>query len=203
MVADSLLWGASPFEESDMLRSIAVASLLAATPALATTYTISGTGSGSLDGVAWSGDYTITADGGPPKPFDFGLIIDPLDESTVTIGGKTVTITAPTRFGNNTIAYPSIADDIFFDALPSEISFLLPGVGFNFQKGFGPATSVGGVNGELLDIATSGGALSLTPSGEVTFASEAAPEPSTWAMMLLGLAGVAFAGWSRRPAVST
>jgi hypothetical protein len=184
-----------------MLRLLAVASLLAvSTPALAIEYTISGTGSGSLDGVAWSGDFTITADGGPPKRFFFGFIIDPLDESTVTIGGKTVMITAPTRFGNNTIDFPSIADDIFFDVLPSsEISFLLPEVGFNFQKGFGPVTSVD-VNGDLSGVATSGGALSLTPSGVVTFASEAAPEPSTWAMMLVGFVGVTFAGWRRKAA---
>jgi hypothetical protein len=188
--------------KSAMLRSLAVASLIAiSAPALATEYTISGTGSGSLEGAAWSGDFTITADGGPPKPFPFGFIIDPLDESTVTIGGETVTITAPTRFGNNTIDFPSIADDIFFDVLPSEISFILPEVGFNFQKGFGPVTSVD-VNGDLSGVATSGGALSLTPSSVVTFASEAAPEPSTWAMMLLGLVGVSFAGCRRRFAVS-
>jgi hypothetical protein len=108
-----------------------------------------------------------------------------------------VTITSPTRFGNNTIAYPSIADDIFFDALPSEISFILPEVGFNFQKGLGPVTSVD-VEGDISGVATSGGVLSLTPSGEVTFASEAAPEPSTWAMMLLGMVGVAVAGWRRK-----
>jgi PEP-CTERM motif len=185
-----------------MLRLLAVASLLAVnTPALAIEYTISGTGSGSLDGVAWSGDFTITADGGPPKSFQDGLIIDPLDESTVTIGGKTVTITAPTRFGNNTAVFPSIADDIFFDvpSAISEINFLLAGVGFNFQKGFGPLTSVD-VNGDLSGVATSGGALSLTPSGVVTFASEAAPEPSTWAMMLVGFVGVAFAGWRSKTA---
>jgi hypothetical protein len=180
-----------------MLRSLAVASLLAVSPALAGEYTISGTGSGSLDGVAWSGDFTITADGGPPKSFPFGFIIDPLDESTVTIGGETVTITSPTRFGNNTIAYPSEADDIFFDVLPSEIYFILPAGGFNFLEGFGPATSVF-VGGSLSGGATSGGALSLTPSGDVTFASAAAPELSTWAMMLVGLAAVTFAGWRQR-----
>jgi hypothetical protein len=188
-----------------MLRSLAVASLLAvSSPALATEFTISGTGSGSLDGVAWSGDFTITADGGPAKPFDFGLIIDPLDESTVTIGGETVTITPPTQLGNNSIADPPPADDIFFyvPTAFSEINFTLPAGGFNFLKGFGPATSVGGVNGDLSGVATSGGTLSLTPIGDVTFASEAAPEPSTWAMMIVGFVGVAFAGWRRRPAIS-
>jgi hypothetical protein len=66
-----------------MLRSLAVVSLLAiSSPAFAIQYTISGTGSGSIDGVAWSGDFTITADGGPAKPFAFGFIIDPLDEAS-------------------------------------------------------------------------------------------------------------------------
>jgi hypothetical protein len=106
--------GASPLENQPCSDHSPSPRSIAATPALATEYTISGTGSGSLDGVAWSGDFTITADGGPPKPFDFGLIIDPLDESTVTIGGETVTITALTQLGNNTIADPPPADDIFF-----------------------------------------------------------------------------------------
>jgi hypothetical protein len=81
-----------------MLRSLAVASLLAvSSPALAGTYTISGTGSGSLDGSAWSGNFTITAEGGPPKHFQDGFVIEPLDLSTITIGSETVTITAATR----------------------------------------------------------------------------------------------------------
>jgi hypothetical protein len=119
--------------ESAMLRSLAVASLLVATPALAGTYTISGTGSGSLDGSAWSGDFTITAVGGPPKPFAFGSIIDPLDSATVTIGGKTVTITAPTSLANNTVAFPPPVDVIAF-VIPSaneEVMFGILAGGFH------------------------------------------------------------------------
>ncbi|HWY84382.1 MAG TPA: PEP-CTERM sorting domain-containing protein [Roseiarcus sp.] len=34
-------------------------------------------------------------------------------------------------------------------------------------------------------------------SGAFTLVSGAAPEPSTWAMMVLGFAGLGFAGWRR------
>jgi hypothetical protein len=182
-----------------MLKSFAVAALIAvSTPALAGTYTISGTGSGSLDGAAWSGAFTITAVGGPPKPFAFGDIIDPLDSATVTIGGKTVTISAPAMLGNNTAAFPPPVDVIFFGAASEEITFGLLNGGFHFQDGFSAtATPFGDA---LSDIATSGGLLSLSASGDVTFASASAPEASTWAMMLVGFVGVAFAGWRRRPA---
>jgi hypothetical protein len=183
-----------------MLRSLALASLLVATPALAGTYTISGTGSGSLDGSAWSGAFTITAEGGPPKPFAFGSIIDPLASATVTIGGKTVTITVPTSLANNTAAFPPPVDVIAF-VVPSaneEVTFGILSGGFHFQDGFSAtATPFGDA---LSDIATTGGLLSLSATGDVTFASASAPEASTWAMMLVGFVGVAFAGLRRRSA---
>jgi hypothetical protein len=184
-----------------MLRSLAVAAIFAASPAFAGTYTIAGSGSGSLDGAAWSGAFTITAVGGPPKPFSFGSIIDPLDSATVTIGGKTVTITVPALLADNTFAFfPFPVDEIVFGAANEEITFGIPGGGFSFQPGYtATATSLGDA---LSDIATSGGALDLTPTGDVTFSSLSAPEASTWAMMLLGLAGVSFVGWKRRPVVS-
>jgi hypothetical protein len=36
------------------------------------------------------------------------------------------------------------------------------------------------------------------PSGTITFAAPAAPEPSTWAMMILGFVGVGFMAHRRR-----
>jgi hypothetical protein len=179
-----------------MLRSLALASLLVATPALAGTYTISGTGSGSLDGSAWSGAFAITAVGGPPKPFAFGSIIDPLDSATVTIGGKTVTISAPTSLVNNTAAFPPPVDVIVFGTAVEEITFGILDGGFHFQDGFSAtATPFGDA---LSDIATTGGLLSLSASGDVKFASASAPEASTWAMMGLGFSALAVAGWRRK-----
>jgi hypothetical protein len=40
----------------------------------------------------------------------------------------------------------------------------------------------------------------LTPDSATAFSAGAAPEPSTWAMMLVGLAGLGFAGYRRRGA---
>jgi hypothetical protein len=40
-----------------------------------------------------------------------------------------------------------------------------------------------------------GGSLQLAIDGNVTATSDPVPEPSTWAMMLLGFAGLGFAGW--------
>ena len=46
---------------------------------------------------------------------------------------------------------------------------------------------------------TTGGAFVLTSVGDATFtaATSAIPEPSTWAMMLIGFAGLGYAGYRR------
>lgn len=88
----------------------------------------------------------------------------------------------------------------------------IPGVGF-FQVDdildTGPSasfatyaltTSIGPVVGPSTinvgsSYGTSGGAFTLTTAGDATFTATTVPEPSTWAMMLIGFAGLGYAGY--------
>lgn len=69
---------------------------------------------------------------------------------------------------------------------------------------FDPVTSVSGIapglvfdTGSMLGINWQGLDFTTGDEIEVTFASSAVPEPSTSAMMLIGLAGLGFAGYRR------
>jgi hypothetical protein len=65
----------------------------------------------------------------------------------------------------------------------------------NFEAAGNYFVEITGVSG--------GGSLKLAIDGNVTAIGDPVPEPSTWAMMLIGLAGVGFAGFrtSRRAAM--
>jgi len=62
-------------------------------------------------------------------------------------------------------------------------------------------TSIGPIVGSSVvninsSFGTTGGAFILTSAGDATFTATI-PEPSTWAMMLIGFAGLAYAGYRR------
>ena len=78
---------------------------------------------------------------------------------------------------------------------------------FTFQADYGPVigTGVFALN-QFQNVTTSEGPLTISSSGDVLFYTTGAsliPEPSTWAMMLLGSAGLGFVGYRKtRKAVS-
>jgi PEP-CTERM motif len=59
----------------------------------------------------------------------------------------------------------------------------------------GSVINLGGLSGSM-----SSQALGINAAGQVVGYSVPAPEPSTWAMMLLGFAGLGFAGYRRAKA---
>jgi len=163
-------------------------------------YYISGDGTGVINGLDWSGAFTITMVG--DNSTVSGDVIDPLESATVTLpGGITATLSIPTRLGiNGTSVFFSRSSSNGFDLFDFSLSSA-DAAAFNFQAGYGPVTGTGvfALN-QFQDVATSAGPLSFDSSGDVQFSSSGAsavPEPSTWAMMLIGFAGLGFAGYRR------
>lgn len=185
---------------------ILVASALWACPAYATTeiYTISGTGSGSLNGSAFSNAaFTFTLTGDPATLQTLGLTtqIDPLISATAAIGGfSPVTFNLVTRLGENNVAVFFSRTGIDYDLF----DFLL-GSPINLASSFGPVTgtNIFALN-QFTNVATSGGNLTFSQSSSVQFSGiignsvSGVPEPSTWMMMLIGFGGIGYAIRRRR-----
>jgi hypothetical protein len=169
-------------------------------------YYISGDGSGVLNGTDWSGAFTITLVG--DNSTVVGDVIDPLESASVTIPGPvTATLEIATRLGisrgNDAIYFSRSSSlgglDLFdFDLSSSDAA------AFNFQAGYGPVTGTGvfALN-QFQNVSTNEGPLTFNTSSDVQFWSSGGsgvPEPSTWAMMLAGFAGLGLAGYraSRR-----
>jgi hypothetical protein len=187
---------------------IALAAPLQATSAV---YTITGNGGGSLDGVGWAGDFTITMTGDLANLFsepDF-QINDPLVSAVVDIPTASgLNIIEGTRLGLN---LGNLA--IFF----SRSSFVSDGFDlFDFfiaapvdlGASFGPVTGTGVFAlDQFVDVPTSGGLLTFSRSGDVLFTgvvggTPAIPEPATWAMQVAGF-GLVGAGLRRRRSLVT
>jgi hypothetical protein len=163
---------------------------LAASQAQAATivYTISGTGSGSLNSVAFNNaafTFTLTGD----TTNIAGGILDPLASAVATISGfSPTTLSIATRLGQagNTIFFSRSGAgglDLFDFTLGAPI---------NLATAFGPVTGTGvfALN-QFQNVASTGGPLTFDTSSSVQFSSRlgqvgAVPEPGTWALMLAG-----------------
>ena len=183
---------------------------LAALPAMASpiTFSISATGSGTLDGVAFSNEtitfteVTNTSDI-TTTCFTYSYPCAP-DQAgnTVTVGGVGYTISTDTYFFDNSINVAGIAYEPYQAYLSAESSSPFATYGLTTALASAPYTlyTVGST-----DLATSGGALDITSfSGEATFSAvlgsptSAVPEPGSLGLMLAGAIPLAALRMRRR-----
>lgn len=186
-----------------LLAALAVALLMPfAASASPITYIYSGVGDGSFNGVAFDdASFVITAQADTANigPWCCSPLQNTHASATVAISGfagthsflsATQTWMAPNccmgfgfNLGNNLVT--------FFD--PAIVS-----VGYGLATAFGPVTDFGaGTQGQFVNVGTSGGALTISSLSYATFQAVAVPEPSTYALMALGLAGIGFAARRR------
>ena len=131
---------------------------------------------------------------------------------------------------NLTVSVDGLGTDTFSDQIELVANQGLPGVGlgdtnsdqavlfdtapianYDLSTSFAPATGAALLNpGSLFNTSTLGGTLELTRASAVTYQSvlglgAQTPEPATWIMMLLGMAGLggALRGRRRRTATTT
>lgn len=184
--------------------------LVLAAPVMATTavYTITGSGTGQLDGADWRGDFTITLTGNLADfyPDPGADILDPLVSAVVDVPSASgLVIVEATRLGLN---YSNLA--VFF----SRSAFLNSGLDLfdfyigapvNLSASFGPVTGTGvfALN-QFVDVPTSGGLLTFLSSGDVQFSGVVAriPEPGAWALMIAGFGLVGLAARRRKTALA-
>lgn len=162
-------------------------------------FDITGTGAGTLNGSAWSGNFDIRMIGDNSTVVCCS-VLDPLISASVIAGFGTATLGIATRLGiGGNAVYFSRASGGFdlFDFLLSAPD----AAAFNFQPGYGPVPgtdvfALDQFDGEV----TSLGVLTFSQSSDVEFSSVAGavPEPSTWAMLLIGFAGVGFAAYRQK-----
>ena len=122
--------------------------------------------------------------------------------ATVSVGGGSpVTFTDSIQVFSNQSATSvgfedlSVGDDILNDLSASFATY-------DLKTSIGPIVGSSEINVGS-SFATTGGALVLTSAGDATFTGAASgvgsaiPEPSSWAMMLIGFAGLGYAGYRR------
>jgi hypothetical protein len=166
--------------------------------AAAIDYIFTGTGSGTFDGTAFDGDFTITmvadtstvTSGGGEFRNDVGTM-------TIVIGALSDTISAPLVLTNT--ADPGFAG--FGQELPPFPSEDLTNAifeSYNLMTAL-PMTS-GGLSVAPATFQTGGGTVDFEAITALSFqATGGVPEPSTWAMMLAGFAGLGFLGYRQTP----
>ena len=181
---------------------LSIASLfIAASPSFGApiTYTLETTASGSLGGTSFTDAMVIlsmtnnTTNVTNSAPGDF----ENVGTETVSIGGGTaVTFTDLTQvFSTQSVSTVGFEDLVLDDILGDiDASF----ASYDLKTSIGPIVGSSEFDAGS-SFPTTGGAFVLTSVGESTFtaATSAIPEPSTWAMMLIGFAGLGYAGYRR------
>ena len=162
-------------------------------------YTISGSGSGSLGGVAFTDTaFDILLLGDPDNVWDFGLgasAITPLQSATVRIDGFTdAGLTEATRLGVSRLV------DIFFfsrdDGFGGGVDLFdfrvtnAQETAFDYAAPYGPVPGFDIFVAQFHDVGTSQGSLTFQTASDVLFSAAAVPEPGAWALMIVGFGGV-------------
>jgi hypothetical protein len=185
----------------------AVAAALAATPAQAVTYSYTTSGCftngscsnysltpstpgsiGSLGGLSFNGINPSVSDSTPHSINLGSMSLQNIfsDNPSANFFDLDVVFTAP---GNGSASFSA--------ALQGEIVFFQGGIDINFGPGETVTSSAGTFDLTVHDLILT----SLNSSGEITGTITdyvaAVPEPSTWAMMILGFFGIGFLGYRR------
>lgn len=172
--------------------SIVAAILLSVSSAAfagATHYSISGTGSGILDGIAFT-DAAFSIDLVGDPAIDNNRI-DPLSSATFTISGRG---TGAFSFGT-LLGFNQPAETVYFSKANSDDLFdfvITPSGALTSLVGPFSVTGTGVFSlDQFVDAGTSLGALTFVSSSSVAFVAAPVPEPETWSMLLAGLGMIA------------
>ena len=187
---------------------LSIASIfMAASPSFGApiTYTEYATASGSLDGIPFTDETVLlmmtnnttnVTNSGPGEFENVGT-------ATVSVGGgPAVTFTDPTQVFSNqsdpAVGFEDLSVDDILDTFSASFAT------YELKTSIGPIVGSGAINAGS-SFATTGGAFVLTSVGDATFtaATNSIPEPSRWAMMLIGFAGLGYAGYRRARAART
>ena len=183
---------------------LSIASIfIAASPSFGAmiTYTLEATASGSLNGTAFTDETVILSmtnnttnvTGGPS-------FFENVGTTTVSVsvgGGSAVTFTDPIQVFSNksltAVGFEDLSSDDILDSVSASFA------SYDLKTSIGPIVGSSEIDPGS-SFPTTGGAFVLTSVGEsatFTAATSAIPEPSTWAMMLIGFAGLGYAGYRR------
>jgi hypothetical protein len=182
-----------------------------AAQAASVTYTFTGIGSGTIDGVSFS-DQTFS--------FVVNSTTSLIDSSaapyyylrnvggTFTEGSFSATLTATnTIVGSADTSTPYTAINIFNSTSDNGVGLFDPSLGsFHLDTSFGPITvtdpsSLTPTFGGSF-ASTGGDTIAITGLSSLTFQAAVAPvpEPTTWAMMLIGFCGLGYMAYRRKSA---
>jgi hypothetical protein len=166
-------------------------------------YTITGTGSGSLNGTLFSNrhfTFNLIGDSANYSPDGFGgHQISPLNSAAFSVTGfDSGLFTIATRIGVN-----STSSWLYFDNASANLGLLSLNLGtpVDITDSVSAIQSIYAttISHQFLNIATTQGAFSLDSlSTQLVFSSKAVPEPSTYALLGLGLGGILLAVYVRR-----
>jgi hypothetical protein len=203
--------------------ALALVNITSASAALIT-YTVIGSGQGTIDGNAVGGTFTLTGVGDtdnflhPPQAPTANVVV--LNSLSISLGTQTAVVTMPTVFFTNPPF--NFAGFNSFDPLTGTIRGIL---GFGFAQpnsydalsSFGPAGIIGGDSQYRAGPGPAYGFFLPTDLGLAQFdfsgpfvssfaatlaPTNAVPEPASWAMMIAGF-GVAGAAMRRKAKVRT
>jgi hypothetical protein len=155
-------------------------------------YIFIGTGDGSLDGIAFDGAFSVTMVSDTATISSGGGKLRNTGTTTFVAGLLTATFTAPVLI-ENTAAPGFMGFGQTTPPFPDES--LTSSVFETYDLASALGVTSGGLSVAPATFATSGGDLNFDSITALSFQATVpgVPEPSTWAMMLLGFAGLAFA----------
>lgn len=191
-----------------LIFTAAVAALSASANAGVVTYHITGVGSGLLAGNLFVGspfDFTLVGNTSNKQNGGFYVEIDPLVSATFAVSLGTGSFSIPTRLGiaGTTVFFGRSASINGFDLFDFRVS---PPADFFSAFGPIPGNAVFALQ-QFIDVSTSGGLLSLSSASGVQISAAVAaapgvPEPTNWAMMVVGFGMVGFAARRRSGVVA-